>query len=196
MVTRITATAKLGKVIQYNEKKVAQGKANLLEAKNFLQDGNRLTLDDKLNRFQRLNERNGRTAVNTLHITLNFSPKETLTRDQLATIADRYMQGLHMDRQPYLVYEHNDVPHPHLHIVTSLIQPDGKRIPTHNIGSRLSEPTRQAIEEEFHLTPAKQKRPAFRDEQTTTQKIGRDLRSVNLSYYYANFEDYQAILRT
>jgi len=123
-----------------------------------LQSKERLSYDDKLRRFQRLNELNGRSQVKMFHATLNFSPKEMLSNQQLAAIADRYMQGLKMDNQPYLVYRHNDANHPHIHIVSSLIRPDGSRVNTQRMGVDLSQPTCKAIEAEFQLIPSQQHR--------------------------------------
>ncbi|HEY4111567.1 relaxase/mobilization nuclease domain-containing protein [Puia sp.] len=57
--------------------------------------------------------------------------------------------GLKMESHPYLVYRHNDANHPHIHIVSSLIRPDGNRVNTHRMGVDLSKPTYKAIEAEF-----------------------------------------------
>jgi hypothetical protein len=56
MVARINATAKFSAVLQYNEKKVTQNRAQLIHAKGFLQDKNRMTLYEKIDRFQRLHD--------------------------------------------------------------------------------------------------------------------------------------------
>ncbi len=157
MVARINATAKFSAVLQYNEKKVAQNQAQLIHAKGFLQDKTRMTLYEKTDRFLRLHDLNHRSQVNTLHISLNFNPTENLSDQQMTAIADRYMQGIGLENQPYLVYRHDDASHPHLHIVSSLIKPDGKRIRTEKMGKNLSEPPRKAIEKEFNLLLADQK---------------------------------------
>jgi len=174
---------------------VAQNKAELIHAKNFLQDKNRLTYEEKLDRFQRLNELNTRSTVKTLHATLNFPPGENLTTDQLTAIADRYMQGIGLENQPYLVYRHNDANHPHIHIVSSLITPEGKRIRTDKMGARLSEPTRKAIEKEFNLTPASGKKQRPGQTPATTERIARVLDEVNRDYKFGSLAEYNAILR-
>jgi MobA/VirD2-like, nuclease domain len=154
MVAKITFNESLGSILHYNEQKVAQAQARLIHASGFLDQPERLSYQDKTDRFTRLNELNNRSAVNMLHATLNFDPAETFSIDQSAAISDRYMQGLGMYAQPYLVYEHLDAGHPHLHIVSSLIQANGSRIRTHNMARLRSEPTRLAIEKEFDLVPA------------------------------------------
>jgi hypothetical protein len=64
------------------------------------------------------------------------------------------MEKIGFGDQPYLVYKHNDAAHPHLHIATTNIKPDGKRIDIHDIGRKLSEPARKELEIEFNLVKA------------------------------------------
>jgi hypothetical protein len=54
----------------------------------------------------------------------------------------------------YLVYQHHDSGHPHIHIVSVKIDADGKRIETQNIGRNQSERARKEIEKEFYLVKA------------------------------------------
>jgi hypothetical protein len=195
MVTRIAATQKLSKVLNYNEKKVAQNKAQLIHSGNFLQDPQHMTYAEKLARFTRLHELNSRSAVNTLHISINFHPDEKLSDQTLSAISDRYMQGLGMAEQPYLVYRHDDARHPHIHIVTSLIDAYGKRIKTNNMGRRLSEPTRKAIEEEFGLIRAGAKKKQVDQRLATTTRMAQVLQQVNRDYKFGSLAEYNAILR-
>ena len=207
MVARITPTKSIAKTISYNEEKVTHGKAKLIRAGNFLQDKDNLSYTDKLHRFQHLNELNARSQVKMWHATLNFQPGEKLSDDQLTAIADRYMQGLQMENQPYLVYRHEDANHPHIHIVSSLIRPDGSRIDTNRMASRLSEPTRKVIEKEFQLQPARRqsKSPVPSPDQVqkitpdsqipVTQSMDRVLGMVTRHYNFTNRHEFNAILR-
>ena len=208
MVARLNPVRSIAKPISYNEEKVAQGKAEFIHAGNFLQSKNNLSYEEKLDRFQRLNELNTRSKVKMLHITLNFSPKEKVFNGELADIADRYMQGLKMEDQPYLVYRHNDANHPHIHIISSLIRPDGSRINTHQMGVRLSEPTRKAIEREFGLIPAQRRQGTDIPAPWEVQKIRHDsaepvseamdriVGTVIKHYHFTNLAEYNAILRS
>ena len=207
MVARINPTADLSRVLSYNEKKVAHGQAEFIHMNNFLQDKNAITYGEKLERFQRLIELNTRSELKMLHATLNFQPSEKLSNGELSAIADRYMQGLRMEDQPYLVYRHKDANHPHLHIVSSLIRDDGSRIKTHLMAVRLSEPTRKAIEQEFHLLPAQPKKGTAIPSPDEVRKITPDsdipitesmnriLSCVNRHYNFTNLHEYNAILR-
>ena len=64
------------------------------------------------------------------------------------------MEKIGFGEQPYLVYQHLDAGHPHIHIVTTNIQSDGKRISLHNIGRNQSAKARKEIEIAFKLVKA------------------------------------------
>jgi Relaxase/Mobilisation nuclease domain len=210
MVARIVPTGNLSAILNYNEKKVTQNNAELIHSSGFLQDTDRMNFYDKAERFQRLNELRPRTEVNMLHISLNFDPSENLTTQQLAAIADRYMDGIGFKGQPYLVYKHNDAGHPHIHIITNIIQADGERIDPHNLGKKKSEPTRKAIENEFGLVRAEDSRHQKKifelqpvDAQkviygnaTETKKAMKEaIREVYQQYKFTSLAEFNAALR-
>lgn len=209
MVPRIAPySVKLSKALNYNEQKVAQNAAELIHSSGFLTDPNRLSFYEKFERFQRQNELNSQSHANTLHVSLNFDPSEHLSNDQLSKIADRYMQGLKFQDQPYLVYKHTDAAHPHIHIVSTLIRTDGSRIRTDKMAKKLSEPTRKAIEKEFGLVQADahQRKEAYMLHPVDVQKVGygikptkqamRDvLMMVGKEYKFTSLPEYNAVLR-
>lgn len=170
MVAKITAPNSIQKALNYNEKKVQKGVAECLFAGNFLKEASELNFYEKLAHFKRNIDLNTRAKTNTLHISLNFDPSEKLGREKLNQIATAYMDKIGFGGQPYLVYEHRDASHPHLHIVTTSIQENGRRIVTQNIGKNQSEKARKEIEKAFDLIKASGKKPVA-DPEITTQKI-------------------------
>lgn len=64
------------------------------------------------------------------------------------------MKGIGFEKQPYLVYQHHDARHQHIHLVSTNIQKDGSKIDMNNIGRNHSEAAGKAIEIEFGLTKA------------------------------------------
>jgi hypothetical protein len=158
MVAKITTPASLSRALNYNEKKVQKGQATCLFAGNFLKDAGELNFYEKLRRFQALNELNTRARTNTLHISLNFDPKENISTEKLSSIASVYMEKIGFGEQPFLVYEHLDAGHPHIHIVTTSIRENGRRIDTYNIGRNQSEKARKEIEVMYGLVQASQKK--------------------------------------
>lgn len=154
MVTRITASKSLRNILAYNENKLEKKDAELIHAVGFAKDADALTFQDKLRTFQKYTSLNERTKVNSVHISLNFSPEERLSREKLIQLADTYMGKIGFGNQPFLVYQHHDADHPHIHIVTTNIRSSGQRIELHNIGKEQSEKARKELEIAFNLVKA------------------------------------------
>lgn len=170
MVAKIMSGKNMRGALKYNEQKVATGKAECIQANLFQREVHALTFNQKLNRFNQLIERNRRTKTNTLHISLNFDTCERLNIDELNRIATAYMEKIGFGDQPYLVYQHHDAAHPHIHILTTLIQENGKRIPIHYLGKNQSEKARKEIEKEFQLVQASSK----------SKNDDQDIRAIDL----------------
>jgi hypothetical protein len=161
MVVRIKSPHSLQRALNYNEKKVQDGHAKCVHAENYLLNADQMNFYEKMERLQTLISRNERAKKsNTLHISLNFDPSENLKKETLISIAKMYMDKIGFANQPYLVYQHDDAGHPHIHILTTNIQDDGKRIDTYNIGRNQSETARKNIEKLFGLVQARQKQEA------------------------------------
>lgn len=143
-------------VLQYNEQKVNQGISTCIEASGFGCSPDSLTPKEKYRRFQKLFIKNPRVKTNTVHISLNFDPSESHALETLNQIAHTYMSKIGFGDQPFLVYQHRDAGHPHIHIVTTNIQHDGSRIDMHNLGRNQSERARKQIEIDFSLVRAQQ----------------------------------------
>lgn len=156
MVTKIKTGRSILGAINYNEHKVRSGKAELILAQGYLKEPHDLSFSNKIERLIDLTKRNERTQVNALHVSLNFAVGEDLDHHTLKQIADEYMNGLGFGRQPYLVYQHHDAGHPHLHIVSTNIQPDGSRISFHLLANTASEQTRKQVEQNYGLVKAEE----------------------------------------
>lgn len=158
MVAKITTPHSILRVLNYNEKKVQREAAECIYAGNFLLDARELNFYNKLDTFKLRTELNQRATTNMLHISLNFPPEEKLPLDKLISIASVYIQKIGFSTQPFLVYQHHDAGHPHVHIITTSILENGKRINTFNIGKNQSETARKEIEIQFDLIKASGKK--------------------------------------
>jgi len=154
MVARINSAKRLLNILNYNENKVKDGIAKCILENGFGCDPAELKFTAKFKKFDGYERRNHRAKVKAVHITLNFHPGEKLSERKLQEIAIEYMECIGFGNQPYLVYQHYDVDHPHIHIVTTKITSDGSRIDMHNIATRKSEPARKAIETKYKLSKA------------------------------------------
>jgi len=170
MVAKITCPRNINRALNYNEQKVGQGKAECLYAGNFLREAGELNFYEKLHRFEHQNALNDRAKTNTLHISLNFDAGDKLDRETLIQIASDYLEKIGFGKQPYLVYQHYDAGHTHLHLVTTSIGQDGKRINTYNIGKNQSERARKELELAYKLVPAESKKQQYKQVVSAEEK--------------------------
>lgn len=74
------------------------------------------------------------TTLNThvrkpvIHISLNPSPKDILSEEQLTALAGEFMEKFGYGNQPYIVWLHEDIDRKHLHIVSVRINEKGIKI--------------------------------------------------------------------
>jgi len=155
MVTVIKTGHSIHRILNYNENKVKEGVAVFMGAGNYPIDDANLAINIKLNRMLKQTALNENVTRNSVHISLNFDPSEmAISKEKLMAIAHTYMEKIGFGQQPYLVYQHYDAGHPHIHIVSIKVREDGSRIDTQNIGQNQSEIARKEIEISFGLVPA------------------------------------------
>jgi len=204
MVAKIKSGKSLKGALNYNENKVKQSKAELIEAAGYFKDLADLTFYDKLLRLTDLADRNERTKTNTVHISLNFANGENLTTELLQVIVKDYMQGIGFQDQPYLVYRHHDAGHPHIHIVSTNIKKDGYRISLHYLGQNQSEKARKAIEIKYKLIKAEEQQkqkpdlkaaPADYGKMETKRAITNVVNQVVRNYKFTSIPELNAVLQ-
>ena len=146
--------------VGYNERKVSKGAARLIEILNF----ERATsfgppTPEKLRDYLiSYSERNDRIKKAQFHLAISCKGHE-MTEQQLLDFAHRYLKemGYMEPGQPILVYSHYDTDNTHLHIVTSRVSPDGKKINDHHERRRsqevidriLGEDSKKKLEQDF-----------------------------------------------
>ncbi len=207
MVAIVHNSGSLRNALHYNENKVKKGVAECIHSLHFTKDTEWLSFKDKINRLEKLTTLNQRTKINSLHISLNFDLSDKLEKENLKIITDTYMQKIGFGDQPYLVYQHHDAGHPHLHIVTTNIKEDGRRITLHNLGGNQSMRASKEIEKEFHLVQALSKsrlryefkpvsiQKAQYGKSETKRAITNVLDAVLPHYKYTSLAELNAVLK-
>lgn len=211
MVAKIISGKHIRGILGYNEHKVGIGTAELLLAVNFTAEASRLSLRTKMDHFEAFVAKNRRTKTNAIHISLNFlnfDTSEKLDNELLKELTGKYMTTIGFEDQPYLLYRHYDAAHPHVHIVTTNIQSDGRRIDLHNIGRYQSETARKKLEKEYGLVEAESKRQKYNlqlnqidiqqamyGKHETKQAISNVVRSVTRNWKYTSLPELNAVLR-
>ena len=114
--------------VRYNDRKVAEGVARLIEKKDFWTLDEAST-DDRVNFLKLYSARNGRIKNAQFHVTVSCKGHEK-SEEELLDFAHKWLEemGYMEPDQPILVYSHQDTDNNHLHIVTSRVAPDGKKI--------------------------------------------------------------------
>ncbi len=146
--------------VGYNERKVSKGVARLIEILNF--EGAETLgppTPEKLREYLiNYSNQNGRIKKAQFHVAISCKGHE-MTEQQLLDFAHQYLKEMgYMEHgQPILVYSHYDTDNTHLHIVTSRVSPDGKKINDHHERRRsqevidriLGEDSKKKVEKDF-----------------------------------------------
>lgn len=96
---------------------------------------------------------NRRTEKPVIHISLNPHPDDVLTDEQLVAIGQEYMEKMGYGNQPSIIYRHEDIGRPHIHIVSLRIDEEGKKINDYKEWQRSTAACRE-LERKYHLSPA------------------------------------------
>lgn len=213
MFSKIEYSKDLGQSIEYNEQKQAQGEAEFLHAGNFIKDSEILSKEEKIQWLERLTSLNERVIVNTIHLSINFSTKDTISNEKMSLLSQLYMESMGLGQQPYLVYRHYDAGHPNLHVVAPKIRQSGDRIVFGKKDLHESLKITRELEKRFSLIqriPRKERlsiglrqpQPATGYTQRveygqmpTMPAISNVLNSVVDGYKYTNMKEFNAVLR-
>jgi hypothetical protein len=207
MVAVINTGKSIRAAFMYNENKVAEGVADLIMAGNYPMETADMNQMHRLNMLLKTAANNDNVKRNSVHISLNFAPDERLETAKLAAIATEYMERIGFGGQPFLVYEHKDVAHQHLHIVSVKVRPDGSRIDMNNIGKVQSQAARKAIEIKYSLVKAELDRAPVSElkavnatrvgygKSQTRAAIYNVLCAVLKPYKYTSLAELNAVLR-
>lgn len=110
-----------------------------------------------------------------VHISLNPSPKDKLSDEQLERIAREYLKKLGYGNQPYIIYKHEDIGRPHLHILTTCITEQGRKINDFRIWKRSWSICRH-LERKYGLHPAEKQDYSYRQPLTAVDYKASDLK--------------------
>lgn len=155
MVANISTGNDVYGVLAYNQQKVDKGAGAVLATHLIREptDG-RFSVAETSEDLLRWMPSHYRTEKPVVHISLNPDPADHLTDEQLADIAQKYMERMGWGGQPYIVFKHTDIDREHIHIVTVQVARDGRKIKDSMRNERSVAITEQ-LEEEYGLRPAR-----------------------------------------
>lgn len=156
MVANIRSGSSPGGALRYNKEKADKDEAEVLHWHRMLEPFDkygRLNIDACMESFRPYLEANRRTTNTVFHASLNPSPEDRLTDDQLRDIAQEYMERMGYGNQPYIVFKHKDIDRQHLHIVSLRVDEKGRKLP-HDFEARRSAEITRDLEHKYNLYPA------------------------------------------
>ena len=156
MVANIRSGSSPGGALYYNKEKVDKDEAEVLLWQKMLEPYDkcgRLDIDACMDSFRPYLEANRRTTNTVFHASLNPSPEDRLTDEQLRDIACEYMERMGYGEQPYIVFKHKDISREHIHIVSLRIDEQGRKLP-HDFEARRSMEILRDLERKYGLHPS------------------------------------------
>lgn len=189
----------------YNKEKVDKGEAEVLFRQKMLEPFDRygrLDIDACMESFRRYLEANRRTINTVFHTSLNPSPVDELTDEQLRDITREYMERMGYGEQPYIVFKHKDISREHLHIVSLRVDEQGRKLP-HDFEARRSMEILRDLERKYGLHPSiKGEEQADRlglrkvnyKEGNVKQQISSVVRSCLCNYKCSSYGEFRTLL--
>ena len=207
MVANIRTGATVGGAIRYNEEKVNRGQAEVLFWNRMLDPFNttgRMSHERCMASFEPFLQANRRTINTVFHVSLNPSPEDRLTDEQLGEIAHEYMERMGYGEQPYIVFKHGDIAREHLHIVSLRVDSSGRKISDSHEYDRSMSILRD-LEQKYGLHPSikgleLQDREGLRkvdyQKGDVKQQVSSTVRSCLRHYRCASFGEWRTLLET
>ena len=129
MVPNITSGSSFYGVIAYNKIKVDDGTAKVLWHSKIAADtsGN-VPIENCVQAFDPYIALNSHVRKPVIHISLNPSPKDILSEEQMTVLAQEFMEKFGYGNQPYIVWLHEDINRKHMHIASVRINEKGEKI--------------------------------------------------------------------
>lgn len=188
--------------LAYNQNKVDNEDAKVLFSNRMLlnEDGN-FSIGECMRSFEMQMPVQLSTKKPIVHISINPHPEDVLSDQQLADIAQEYMQKLGYGNQPYLVYKHEDIDRHHIHIVGLRVDENGKPL-NDKFEHRRSKQITRELEKKYDLHPVEKKERTERPELKKVDyaagdvkhQIGNAVKGACYGYRFQSFGEYKALL--
>lgn len=129
MIVKILPPSTTFKGVRYNTDKVDKDKGELMKVSGFgaLQALQNLRPKDYVNYLEAQSAASSRTKYPQLHAVISCKGRSH-SKQELTAIAEEWLKGMGYGEQPYLLVFHKDTANNHIHIVSTRVDRDGKKI--------------------------------------------------------------------
>lgn len=150
MIAKISTGSNAFGMVRYNHEKTKGEEKGVLLGVNNIVNTSFETIVSTINDY---NNGNVNVSKPCIHISLNFHKNDVLSNEKIHEIAKDYMKEMGYNEQPFAVYRHFDKEHPHVHIVSSQVDSDRKKINDSHLYYRSQALTRE-LEDKYNVTKA------------------------------------------
>lgn len=129
MIIKILSSALNFAGINYNERKNDAGKSELLCAVNFggLSFQTDLVKADYINYMKAIGSLNPRVRNKQFHAVISVKGR-SMPADKLMNVGVQYLEKMGYGNNPYLIYHHADTDNTHIHLVSTRVDKNGKKV--------------------------------------------------------------------
>lgn len=131
MIATILYSSPTFEGVDYNERKVSLGDARRIVVENlgYLDTSKDYTASNIRQYLSDYSNRNSRIKKPQMHIAFSCRGKE-MNEEELVAFSRQWLveMGYADPKQPLLIYSHNDTDNNHIHVITSRVNPQGKKI--------------------------------------------------------------------
>lgn len=114
--------------VKYNDKKIANGKGELMLMKNFPSFINESSNQQQVRDYLKSVSKNEKVKKPQLHAVIS-TKFQNHSKDELTKVAENFMEEMGYGMQPFIVVFHNDTDNNHIHIVSTRVDKQtGKKI--------------------------------------------------------------------
>lgn len=203
MIAKIGKGENMTGAISYNQLKVVEGNGQVLLTNKIPEkpDGN-YTTHYIYRYFEPYLLANNKTEKPVRHISLNPDPTDKVSDEQFRNMAQQYMQEMGYGNQPFVVFKHTDIERTHIHIVTTCVELNGKKIQDSYDHPRSMAICRK-LEQQYNLKPATEKsqsqnnrifKPVDYTKGDLKSQIASVIRHLPKYYQYQGLGSYNALL--
>lgn len=129
MIVKFLRPASSFKGVGYSFAKMLLDKGELMAVKNFgaLAGLSNTRAEDYVHYLEAVTGKNKRIVYPQLHVTISTKGKEH-SKSELTGIAEKWLTGMGYGSHPYLIIFHKDTQNNHVHLVSTRIGRDGKKV--------------------------------------------------------------------
>ncbi|MEL1240375.1 conjugal transfer protein MobB [Flavobacterium flavipallidum] len=203
MIAKIGRGANIMGALSYNQLKVDKENGEVLATHRIRETINgSYTVAQLYHSFEPYLIANKRTEKPVLHISLNPDPRDKVNDENFRQIANDYMKLMGYGDQPYVVFKHTDIERTHIHIVSTCVDRNGKKI-SDSYEKLRSMDTCRTLEQQYQLLAATEKErnpkeaffsPVDYKDANVKSQIASVVRHLPKYYQYQSLGAYNALL--